>query len=357
MSIAIQDPEQIITYGIEPAVETTPETDAAAELVAVATEIGTYQDSLRPRPGNGAMIRRFPALGSDKTYAAFLRGLTEGYRAEEWLVKYRGVLCLIEEEATVRANEELYPDLRPAEETALAVAQLIRQRGKRRLVVIQGGSGAGKTSALSLIAAKYPGTCHRVDANEGWKSPLAAYRAIARALGAKSRDGGNPVSAGDWLELIVAHVGQARPILLLDEGHHMTGQTLNGIKSMINETGLRVVIAAIGTLWDKLQRAANQEAMQLVRNRMHCRVILREPAAADVRRLIERRCHGYKASAARVQSLIAESKAYGLYNYVARVADEAADLAAEHDAAAPEVDDALLIAAASNVRRDIDGRD
>jgi hypothetical protein len=325
-------------------------TDVAEELVQLAQNIRSWQDVQSPRVSDEQMLRRFPALGSTKTYRRLREADLDGLVCDNHLPKYRGVWAQIEALLGAAAREPLYEDLTPALESGLAVAGLIPQRGKTRLVIIEGPTGSGKTSALEIIAGKYAGSVAMAEAHEGWASLNCALGDIALALGAVSSRDDLPSSTSDRLAACVTCAQRGRRILAIDEGHHCTAAVLNALKTFLNLTDSVVVIACIDTLWRKLTSRAWEEARQLIHNRLYERVRLAPPASADVVTFLSRRVPkltgDWKSAAGKV-AVTAHS--LGSYAFLRRVAEK---LNAQPD----EPDAGAILAAASQLKTSLETR-
>lgn len=307
----------------------TEDTDTSRQLVAAATAIRDWQASRPTRIVDEALVKRFPALGSTKTYKRLLTGDTAELRTEVWLGKYRAVLAQIDaEEAAVTGHDEIYEDLTPTTKVRAALQNLIRSRGLERLVLIEGGTGSGKTSALRCVEDQWKGSCIRVEATEGWRSFAAAMGDLAIACGVAGDLDKLPMSGAARLSRIITHLGDARRIVLIDEGHHMTSQVLNAIKTLINQTRALFVIAAQETIWRKLQASSWQEAKQLVLNRMRERVRLGAPSGDDVATYLHRRT-GVWISEPVGRKIASEAGKWGDFAALRRLAEQMLELPAD----------------------------
>lgn len=297
----------------------TLETEIGDDLVAHARAIRDWQLARPQKLSDEALIRRYPSLGSTKTYKRILSGDVEELRVEEWAVKYRNVLTQIDaEEVEASKREELYDDMNNATAVRTAVASVVRSIGIERLVVIEGDTGSGKTSTLSIVASLYPAI--RLDASVGWRSFASAMGDLALALGMADTLDKLPVSGSARLEAIVRHIGDARLLILIDEGHHMTADTLNALKHLINTTQARFVVAAQSTLWRKLQAASLQEVKQLLLNRLRSRVYLGGPTRDDVAAFLGKRC-GFGIGDEAACEIARTAAKYGNYAFLRRLAN------------------------------------
>jgi hypothetical protein len=326
-------------------------TEVELELVQLAKNIRGWQEGQSPKISDEQMLRRYPGLGSTKTFRRLRDADTEGLVCDNHLPKYRSVWSQIEAASGAAAAESLYPDLTPALECSVAVAGLIPQRGKTRLVLIEGPTGSGKTTALGIIADKYAGSVARTEAHEGWNSLNCALGDIALSLGAVSSREDLPSSTSARLELCIGSAQRARRILLVDEGHHCTAAVLNAVKTFLNLTDSVVVIAGIDTLWRKLTARSWEEARQLIHNRLYERVRLAAPSTADVVAFLTRRLPALPAPEAKAAAgkVAAMSAHLGHFAFLRRVADR---LAAQPD----DLDAVAILAAATALKATLETR-
>lgn len=304
--------------------DTITETDLSPvheELLNLGERIRAWQLSQTPKLSDEALRSRFPELGSTRTYKRIHTGDgIEGLDGDEWLAKYQAAWERINEAELVRTAEPVYDDLSPTVAARAAVAALMQETGQQRLVVIQGDTGTGKSVALRAIREKYGRTAFLIESHEGWSSLASALRYLAEGLGVRPGDGGaRPSSSGDWLELIVERLNaRGRRIVLLDECQHWGGEMLNALKTLINRTDSVFVVAAMGTLWEKLTRARYLEAKQLTLNRMLERVVLDGPTVDDARKVLDRRA-GLKPSKERIERMLELSETRGDFAFLRRV--------------------------------------
>lgn len=259
------------------------------KLLGLANRIRAWQEKQRPRLSDEAIVRRFPGLGSTKTYRRIREGDLEGLIAENHLARYNGVWNEIEVGSRHAAREEeLYDDLTPAMDSGLAIAGAIPATGQARLVVIEGPTGAGKSACLALAARRFAGNAIKIEASEGWASLNAALGDILVA-GRWAEKHDLPGGKAERLDLLLSCLAQGKPILLIDEAHHMTSGTLNVIKTLLNRTQAVIIIAGIDTLWRKLAAKSWEEAKQLLLNRLYERVRIGPPSETDGKMFLERR--------------------------------------------------------------------
>lgn len=308
-------------------IDTDTNTKARA-LIISAQSIRAWQESRPTALSDEALVRRYPALGSTKTFKRILAGDVAELRIEDWIVKYRTVSSLIDAEVSAAAQAEIYDDLEPTLLVRSAVQNLLRSSGLEQLVVVQGDTGSGKTTSLRVVDELFKGSTYWIEAHEGWRSFAAAMGDIAVALGVADTIDKLPASGAARLDLIIRHIGESKPIILIDEGHHMTAAVLNAIKTIINRTSGRFVIAAQSTLWRKLAAASMQEAKQLLLNRMRERVHLSGPTPLDVVLYLERRT-GLEVDAEEVAEIVTTASKYGSYAFLRRLGEALLGMKAE----------------------------
>jgi Cdc6-like AAA superfamily ATPase len=323
--------------------------DVETELVQLAQNIRAWQEGTRPRLSDEAILRTYPGLGSTKTFRRLREGDTEGLVADNHLPKYRGVWAAIEAASGANGEEEIYEDLTTTMECSYAVAGVIPQRGRTRLVLLEGPTGSGKTVALLVVARKYAGQVAIVEAHEGWQSLTTALGDILEALGVKHDD--LPKSKSERLTQVIALLRAGRRVIGIDEGHHCTAPVLNAIKTIMNQTDSVFIIAAIETLWRKLTVRSWEEARQLIHNRLYERVKLAVPPTDDVVRFITARVPliapgDWRHAAAKIAAM---SEHIGRWAFVRRVADR---LKAQPDPA----DVAAMLEAANHIKKTLETR-
>ena len=191
------------------------------ELFGIAAQIGIWQSA--NALSDAKLLKKFPGLGSTKTYKKLLGRDDEQLNVGTWLPAYKGVLRIIEEETQERTSRVL-PDLSHMLSVSTPAMQLTMRTGNKRLMLIQGDTGAGKSTALHHVAAQLPGSVVIVEADESWDSKTAAAAALCLKLGVKIK--GNAVRSEDdlprnfaRLQSLLITTLQSRRIIGIDEGH------------------------------------------------------------------------------------------------------------------------------------------
>ena len=240
------------------------------ELVEIAAKIAAWGES--HGMSRAQLVRNFTDLGSEKSFRDISAGQLEGYNAENQLTKYRAVYATMEELANQGGEEKIYDDLGTVVKIRRAFLGVVKATGTNRVLIVQGESGVGKTTAVGLLRGKYgTGRISYVEASDVWAdSPNAFLGAILRALGVTEL----PAGRVQRLEEVQSRLGISRRCLVIDEAHHLGPHCLNTVKTLVNTTPGEFILVAIPTLWNKLQAHAYQEAKQIATNRLSERVKL-----------------------------------------------------------------------------------
>ena len=256
--------------------------DAAAELAALAGRLSEW--AARRGIPVARFCRDYPGLGSERTFRDLRAGRTEGYDVAAQLAGYRAVEAVLEELAgTAEAQERIYDDLGPVVALRRAFARVAQSAGTDRVVVLEGESGVGKTTAARILAGRYgAGRVVTVEASDAWgDSPAALLGGILEALGRTEL----PPSRVGRLAQAREALSLSRRCVVVDEAHHLGPHCLNTVKTLVNTTPGEFILVAIPSLWGKLQKQAYQEARQLTTNRLSERVRL-ALSDADVARYL-----------------------------------------------------------------------
>jgi DNA transposition AAA+ family ATPase len=304
-----------------------------AELISAAKQI-TEQQS-KQGVSDAQWCRRYANLGSTKTYKRLQAGDTDGMDIERQHLLYREALSQVELDAQVAPTvEPVYPDFTGPASARIAVADAFRAIDNTRLVVIQGGTGSGKTSILQIIAEKYPNNSLFLTASTLWKAGKGAsamiddfYRVTrAQTIERDTRTSGRSDSAtnNEKRHFILQFLRTKKWVILVDEGHSINPDGLNFIKEIINETDAVVCLAAFESLFRRLEQTAYQDAVQLMRNRLSERIGLGHPTEREVSEFLTRRKITFDPAdkAAIVKHLSTESGGLGNWKFVNLVTRE-----------------------------------
>lgn len=272
----------------------------ASELKSLALRIRDWQDARKL--SDNAMLKRYAALGSTTTYTKILKGKLEELDLERQLENYRAVVALLESEKEDEAEEALYEDLVGPLEVKRAFLETSRTRSIARFVLVQGDTGTGKSACRKALIAKYGMRFVAVEATVAWGDrPRAMLAAILLAMGVKEI----PVSEADCMLKVIGKLNDARRDLAVDEGHHLGPRCLNALKTIINQTPSAVIVFAMKTLWNRLERTAYEEVRQLTGNRLAERIKL-ELRERDIERILEGRLTIAKADVKKAALVLME---------------------------------------------------
>lgn len=277
----------------------------AAEVRGLAQKIAAWGAS--KGYGVARLCREFPALGSDRTFRALRDGATDGYNLPARLADLRGAWALIQELGGGEETEPVYDSLGVVSELRRAVLSAMRSFGSDRVVIVQGQSGVGKSTALRLLSGRYGRRIAVTEACDAWGDrPNALLGAILRSIG---YEGVLPHGPTARLEAVQDRLTISRTCVAIDEAHHLGPHCLNTIKTLVNTTPGEFVLVAIPTLWHKLESQAYMEARQLSTNRLSERVKLQLDQAdvCEYLRLSRPEAFQKPASARRAATIILPS--------------------------------------------------
>ena len=298
-----------------------------SELKQVENRIRDWQTELGYSVAE--MVRQFGGLGSERTFRRIMDGDYTDADASRWTEEWMAVWTSIEMMMQSEEHDDpIYDDLTTVLDLRRAVADVIREKGNNRLILVQGPSGSGKTKSARMLAAKYGTRVVYCEADETWKESInAMLSGILKRLGVSAD---LPPAAADKLSRVIRLLNGdplfpqavARRCLVIDEAHHLGPKTMNVVKTILNQTPGEIVLLAMGTLWRRLEMpgAAYEEAKQLTLNRMSERIRFDGVDDTDVARLVERRLGLTGADAGGVaRTLAAEARQFGNLNFVVSV--------------------------------------
>jgi type II secretory pathway predicted ATPase ExeA len=295
----------------------------AKELVSLARKIQQYQES--KDVNDSALLRKFSGLGSTKTFNRILNNDLEELDLERQLANYRAVWAIIEslgDEET--RNEELYDDLSPVLHLKRALLETMRSTGNNRLVVMEGDTGTGKSSARRLLIEKYGQRLLWIEATSVWKDNSSALLStILHAKGTKQI----PQNSTDRLALVISKFNETRICLIIDEGHHLGPNCLNTLKTLINQTQGEFILLVMPTLWKRMEQGAYEEVRQLVGNRLAERIKLDGLRETDVAKFINRRVANVDPATLKqaIRMILDRAARYGNMAFVRDVCERVAE--------------------------------
>ena len=260
----------------------------ADECTALAVRVRDYQTSRSLT--FAALQKKLPGIGSDRTFNRILNGDFSQLDLEQQLANYRAVVALIESLGdTKEVTEPLYDDLTPVVALRKALIEAMREGGNARLVLLEGDTGMGKTSARKVLLEKFGQRLLWIESTVAWNdSPMAMLGSVLLAMGVK-----NPPLNIMWrLNEVTERLNAQRIALIIEEAHHLGPKCLNLCKTLINATPGEFVLLALPTLWRRLERDAYEEVRQLTGNRLAERIKLPGLRESDVKKFLTRRIPG-----------------------------------------------------------------
>lgn len=265
------------------------DTSAVARFAQAAQFVREWQEGQLPKMSDNALLARFPRLGSTKTFKRALDGDTTELKDIEskWLPAYEGVMRDIEAERNSTA-EPLYSDLPMLKPLLADATRLISTTGIKRLMLIEGDTGHGKSFALRAIKQKFGDRVTLCEADESWFRAASAVGQLSLACGVVESEAALSRQLSGRINALCSHI-KGRRIIGIDEFHHSGGGFLNILKTLINRTDSVFIVAGMKTLMDKLSAAAAQEARQLTHNRLFCRHTFTGPGIEDAKMFFSRR--------------------------------------------------------------------
>lgn len=304
----------------------TPET-----LQALALQVRDWQQ--RQGISEAELLRKFPALGTSRTFLRARKGDSAEIDLDRWCRDYQGVVNLLEAVETEAARiEESYEDLTTVSAVRIALVGAMRQAGNSRLVLVQGGSGSGKTTALHLLRERF-GTRRIVlcEATDLWRSGKTAVSAMLGDILAALGHPEAPSSTVAKLDKTVEILCRSRVCLAIDEAHHCGPTALNLLKTLVNRTPGEFLLCAMGTLWRRLETSTYEEARQLTQNRLHERIQFESAAREDVEIILARRLRLACDVKAAARAVADAAMNHGGLKFAAKVIREASALAGDEE--------------------------
>lgn len=235
------------------------------------------------------LLANHPKLGSDQTLNRICAGQWDKVNADDWLDAYRAVLEVIAGQANDAAP--LYDDLTTAKKLRSQFSRLKLSRTAAKLIIVEGYTGAGKTTAGQIVARKYNDMApsqqvFTIEASAGWGDrPNAMLAAMLQALG--RADGGR--SQASRLEKLVEVLNEKPAFFIIDEVHDFGVRCLRVIKTILNRSGTKIVLLCHPRLFRDLERDNWDDLSQLTGNRLLARIDLGTLDVADVATIVSRR--------------------------------------------------------------------
>lgn len=266
-----------------PELLTTMEADELRELGA---KIREWQQA--KALSDTELCRKFAELGSTKTYKKILDNQLEELDLERQLGNYRTVWALIEAgDGDEREEGDIEKDLFATVKLNRVYLETRREKGLARCIFLLGPSGSGKTSAQDYLRQKHDTRIISIRATVAWSdSPMAMMAAILARLGIDNP----PTVQSERFNKVVEKLQVTRRALFIEDSHHLGPRCLALVIALIDETPGEFLLAAVDSLWSRIQTRAYQEIQQLSLNRLAEKISLgRETRKSDVEKLLDRR--------------------------------------------------------------------
>jgi DNA transposition AAA+ family ATPase len=143
---------------------------------------------------------------------------------------------------------------------ASAVAIARTAKDEHRLAVICGPHGSGKSTALEYVRRQFGGTI--IHALPGWQRSYFYFLcAFARGLGMN----GDFRGIAQAEPAILARLTESPQLILIDEGNHFNRDSLNFLKSILNQTPSAIVLATLPPDLARMAAENASETRQLLR--------------------------------------------------------------------------------------------
>lgn len=178
-----------------------------------------------------------------------------------WLPKLRRFVAKLDGAAQ---ETEIFDSLPIVKHAAYLYDTLQTRANDRRCAILLGPQGTGKTLALRHVQRENKFAPLFLSANETWKdSRMRISSALAGAVNAAVSP-----SASQTFHNAVEVMKSSPVTLLIDEAHEGGVLLMKLVKTIINDTGSRVILSVYPTAWNRLLNGANDayaEAQQLLR--------------------------------------------------------------------------------------------
>ena len=290
---------------------------AALELRTLAQDIVEWADANDLT--QAALLKEHGALGGKDVLKAVLLGKCDD--VEKWLINYRAVANVIAPGDDGEADP-LYETLSTTKAVRGQFTRLKMSRTAAKLVIVEGNTGMGKTSAGRIITKKMldlnpVASIHTIEASAGWGDrPNAMISAMLKALGMPDTSR----SQAARLDKLIDAANERPVVFIIDEVHDVGVRCLRCLKTLLNMTSMKIVLLTHPRLFRDLERENWDDVGQLTGNRLVARVNLGSIQDEDVEIILLNRLPGLNGdTAAAAKSLARAAAGNGNFAFVREV--------------------------------------
>lgn len=254
-------------------------TPAAIELRTLAQDIIEWADANDLT--QAALLKQHGALGDKDILKSALAGKCDD--VDKWLTNYRAVANVIAPGDEGEADP-LYETLSTTKAVRGQFTRLKMSRTLAKLVIVEGDTGMGKTSAGRIITKKMldlnpVASIHTIEASAAWGDrPNAMISTMLKALGMPDTSR----SQAARMDKLIDAANERPVVFIFDEVHDVGVRCLRTLKTLLSLTTMKVVLLTHPRLFRDLERENWDDVGQLTGNRLVARVNLGKIQEADV---------------------------------------------------------------------------
>ena len=280
---------------------------AAAELRTLALDILEWADANDLTQAE--LLKQHGALGGKDILKGILAGKCDD--AERWLSNYKAVVAVIAPGGEEMDADPLFEDLSTTKAVRAQFTRLKMSRTSAKLVIVEGNTGMGKTSAGKIIVKKMldlnpVASIHTIEASAGWGDrPNAMISAMLKALGMPDTSR----SQAARLDKLIDAANERAVVFIIDEVHDVGVRCLRTLKTLLNLTTMKIVLLTHPRLFRDLERENWDDVGQLTGNRLVARVNLGAIQDADVEKILVNRLPSLNGSTKDAATALARAAA------------------------------------------------
>lgn len=279
-------------------------TPAATELRTLALDISGWADANDMTAAE--LHKQQSALGGKEILKAACAGKLAD--AADWLPAYQAVAADISPGEESEADP-LFEDLSTTKAVRGQFTRLKMSRTLAKLVIVEGNTGMGKTSAGKIITKKMldlnpVASIHTIEASAAWGDrPNAMISAMLKALGMPDTSR----SQAARMDKLVDAANERPVVFIIDEVHDVGVRCLRVLKSLLSMTSMKIVLLTHPRLFRDLERENWDDVGQLTGNRLVARVNLGSIQEADVEIILSRRLPGLNGDTKKAASSLTKA--------------------------------------------------